>query len=178
MTNYPIILTTKEEAEAWFEKHPDGVVVDATGDEIKIKEIPFTNHEPFTVEKTGNTITINGTVFKEGDDCRRTPTCLKGCIVEVIESPSGDYYDLKILHIPDEVADKPEPKEPKTLTLEELTNQSIIWLINPLTKVIHKYLGCYPTFETFYALKAHVADGHKLYATPEDAELGKELGMS
>lgn len=173
MTNYRQRLNTKEEAEAWFEKHPNGVLRNCQG--VVCAKYKFNGFaSPYTVEKTGNTITRNGVVYTEGDIADDWLKPFAGCVVEIVKGRSV-AYNLKILHIPDEVADKPAPKEPKTLTLEEVI-ESDVWIIHPLTKEL---MCIYPKpVNHYYALKAHVADGHNLYPTCEDAELGKARGMS
>lgn len=181
MTNYQQILNTKE-AEAWFEKHPDGVLSNSIG--FKQNIVAWTcQYPPYTVEKTGNTITLDGTVYKEGDVIPRFGLLPHGIILEIAKKdidPRG--HDVKFLHIPDEVADKPAPKEPKTLTVEEAMDvDSFYWLnpfeLKPSEVTMPRCIGAKKT-AMIKACRAHVADGHKLYATREDAELGEELGWS
>lgn len=174
MSNYPIILRTAEEARAWAKAHPDGELISCLGYILR-RECLEGNNAPYTVLKTGNTITIHGRVYREGDGANINPEQCKGCVVEVLDHYAHNY-DLKILYIPDEVADKPAPKEPKTLTLDEayIGLQTVYVLdeveggVKPLKLELTKdYLDA----------QLIVQNGGYLYLTEQDAVLGKSKGM-
>lgn len=83
--------------------------------------------------------------------------------------PSGATYDYPYTYT------EPQP-EPKTLTMAEFDKVNNAWYLHPISgRPIH--IGGV-LIESYYALKAHVNAGHKLYASREDAKLALELGWS
>lgn len=155
----------KEDFEAIW---PDG------GNQWMGYALSFTN-DPYTVIPQANkTITINGKQYREGDILAGSAGWApNGLIVELVPDPNKvACRAYKIECIPDELADK--PKEPKTLTLEEVDGERTVHVLHPVDNDFLSYSG--ELLETYYALKAHLDNGGNLYSSREDAELGKALG--
>lgn len=186
----PKTFNTAEEAETWLRANPMREIQEFDqGDKFRFN--PETNEIecnwkawgadfnticgglfPYTVVEE-KTITINGKQYREGDIIDGTYTAqheLKRCHVEIVDVYCHSL-DLKILHIPDELADK--PKEPKTLTWEEFEKENDGWYLHPISGRPMHVGGV--LIATYYALKAHLDNGGKLYATREDAQLGGEF---
>lgn len=130
---------------------------------------------PYTViPEADRTMTINGKQYREGDKYYGDIKNLYGCDIRTFKYQTG----YRIIHIPDELADKPQ-KEPKTLTLEEVTLAELgeLHYINPISLEIYDVVGKFVRdIKAYDHFKAHVDNGGKLYATREDAELGKVRG--
>lgn len=181
MTNYRQQLHTADEALAYAEAHLDAELIDHKGTKIKPSHIlsyppdMVVKYAPYTVIKTGNTITIDGVTYREGDALPLGSMVPEGLTITVTK---GNYlwHDAvcRILHIPDDVADKPEPKEPRTLTWDEFKEVKQCYVIDPLYETFRYVNGC--TFDEAIVLKFHYDNGGKLYPTEQDAELGKARG--
>ena len=192
----PKTFNTAKEAEAWLRANPMREVFDSYDYKNRFNDsegyIEFLNkltnewckdiqgivqkNAPYTViPQADKTITIDGKQYREGDVIDGTYTAqheLKKCHVEIVDVYCHSL-DLKILHIPDELADKPEPK---TLTLEELTGDSKVCLIHPITGDLSERRTS--SFGGYDIIHNHASRGHKLYASRDDAERGKALGWS
>jgi hypothetical protein len=182
MTNYRQQLTTADEALAYAKAHPDCVLHDKQGNTVRLddllknEDIFIEAYAPYTVIKTGNTITIGKHTYSEGDYIYTVD--LAG-----YRLPSGLTFEglnstgvLKLLHIPDEVADKPAPKKPKTITLENFMDGVDAWFINGANKVPCR-LNPLSIIDSYAAYGLN-GQGKDLYPTPEDAQLAIELGLS
>ena len=190
MTNTePTVFHTAKDAEKWLIANPMRVLLDNSEDKWRFNpkkdrlELFDTTdddwifsgdlhdtYSPYTVIPA-KTITINGKQYRVGD---RLPT---GC-------KDSDYYrsgvvlkswlenhilQKEILHIPDELADK--PKEPKTLTeaqIKEAINDKL-YFVNPLNDSVD-------TMRHWADKAAAIVLGLSLYATEADAKLGKARG--
>lgn len=184
----PTVFRTAKEAEAWLRANPMRGVkgkkykyrFNDSRDYIEVfycrewtKADAFDLQAPYTVIPD-KTITINGKQYREGDIANINASECKGCTVKVLDHYAHNY-DLEFIHIPDELADKPQ--EPKTLTFEEAQSVDEIWVIRPYDGYIFNWL-CQGEwgFTDYYTLKAHVDNGGHLYASEADAELGKARG--
>lgn len=200
----PKTFNDADEAEAWLRANPMRELYNKDVDRVRFnpsnKDLEFcyrgTNswevlfdglndyYAPYTVVEE-KTITINGKACKEGDMLHSVLPegapighyVPDGIILKVWKEDGVFFH--QIFHIPDEPADKPE--EPKTLTFDSVGKVDV-WYIEPLTGSINyetpDMLKVCFNLRDYYALKAHVADGHKLYASKKDAERAKALGWS